>query len=72
LSDFVGRDGLWLKREDVHEIGAFKWRSTLPVVAALIDRGHEAVQALAVRVEERNALRFLVELLVLDELQPGV
>jgi threonine dehydratase len=25
---------LWLKREDVHELGAFKWRGALPVLAA--------------------------------------
>ena len=39
LCDFAGRDELWLKREDVHELGAFKWRSTLPVVTELVDRG---------------------------------
>ena len=43
LCDFAGRDELWLKREDVHELGAFKWRSTLPVVTELVDQGHRAV-----------------------------
>ncbi len=43
LSDFSGRDELWLKREDVHEVGVFKWRSTLPVVKALVAEGHDAV-----------------------------
>lgn len=28
----LARDGVWLKREDVHELGAFKWRAALPVV----------------------------------------
>jgi threonine dehydratase len=28
-----GRD-VWLKREDVHELGAFKWRAALPVLEA--------------------------------------
>ena len=35
LAAFAGRDGLWLKREDLHELGMFKWRSTLPVVRQL-------------------------------------
>ena len=43
LSDFSGRDELWLKREDVHEVGVFKWRSTLPVAKALVAEGHDAV-----------------------------
>jgi len=43
VSDFSGRDELWLKREDVHELGVFKWRSTLPVVAELVAGGHNAV-----------------------------
>lgn len=43
LSDFAGRDDLWLKREDVHELGVFKWRSTLPVVSELVAQGHGAV-----------------------------
>ncbi|HEX3453340.1 MAG TPA: pyridoxal-phosphate dependent enzyme [Gaiellaceae bacterium] len=37
-----GRD-LWLKREDVHELGAFKWRAALPVVEHYRDRGASGV-----------------------------
>jgi threonine dehydratase len=37
-----GRD-LYLKREDVHEIGAFKWRGALPVVEAHAAAGVTAV-----------------------------
>lgn len=38
-------DGLaiWLKREDVHELGAFKWRGALPTVEAYKARGASAV-----------------------------
>lgn len=43
LAAFAGRDDLWLKREDVHELGVFKWRGALPVVEELVRRGHEAV-----------------------------
>jgi threonine dehydratase len=32
-----------LKREDVHELGAFKWRGALPSLEAYRDRGAEAV-----------------------------
>jgi threonine dehydratase len=38
----AGRD-LWLKREDVHELGAFKWRAALPVVREYARRGAPAV-----------------------------
>jgi threonine dehydratase len=34
---------LWLKREDVHELGAFKWRGALPVLTAYRDAGAEGV-----------------------------
>ena len=34
---------LWLKREDVHELGAFKWRGALPTIAAYKERGASAV-----------------------------
>jgi threonine dehydratase len=37
-----GRD-VWLKREDLHELGAFKWRAALPVVAHHRDQGARAV-----------------------------
>ena len=43
LCDYSRRPELWLKREDVHELGVFKWRSTLPVVAELAAEGHGAV-----------------------------
>jgi cysteine synthase len=34
---------LLLKREDEHELGAFKWRGALPVMAGYRDRGIEQV-----------------------------
>ena len=34
---------LFLKREDVHELGAFKWRGALPVLEGFRDRGADAV-----------------------------
>jgi threonine dehydratase len=34
---------LFLKREDVHELGAFKWRGALPVLTAYRDGGAAAV-----------------------------
>jgi threonine dehydratase len=34
---------LYLKREDAHELGAFKWRGALPVLSAYRDAGAEAV-----------------------------
>ena len=34
---------LWLKREDVHELGAFKWRAALPVVERYRDAGARVV-----------------------------
>jgi len=37
-----GRE-VWLKREDVHELGAFKWRAALPVVERLRDQGAATV-----------------------------
>lgn len=37
-----GRE-LWLKREDGHELGAFKWRGALPVVERLAASGGHAV-----------------------------
>jgi len=43
LSEFSGRAELWLKREDFHELGVFKWRSTLPVVTELVAEGHDTV-----------------------------
>lgn len=40
LSD---RDRLWLKREDLHEVGSFKWRGALPVLRQYADAGARAV-----------------------------
>jgi threonine dehydratase len=34
---------LWLKREDVHELGAFKWRAALPVVEHYAGKGARGV-----------------------------
>jgi len=42
--DALARGGqLFLKREDVHELGAFKWRGALPVLASYRDRGATTV-----------------------------
>jgi len=38
----AGRD-LWLKREDLHELGAFKWRGALATLEALRARGAHGV-----------------------------
>ena len=43
MADDVGRNDIWLKREDVHELGVFKWRGALPVVEELARAGREAV-----------------------------
>jgi threonine dehydratase len=43
LARYVGSDDVWLKREDLHELGAFKWRAALPVVSAFVDAGRRAV-----------------------------
>jgi threonine dehydratase len=43
LCEFARHEDVWLKREDVHELGVFKWRGALPVVEDLTRRGHEAV-----------------------------
>ena len=39
----AGGGQLFLKREDVHELGAFKWRGALPVLTAYRDRGAATV-----------------------------
>ena len=36
-------DSVWLKREDLHELGAFKWRGALPALEHFRDQGIEAV-----------------------------
>jgi threonine dehydratase len=38
-----GGRALFLKREDVHELGAFKWRGALPVLAGYREAGADAV-----------------------------
>ena len=43
LSEFAGREQLWLKREDLSELGMFKWRAALPVVQHLVADGAQAV-----------------------------
>jgi threonine dehydratase len=43
LCDFAGRDELWLKREDLNELGMFKWRAAVPVVKSYADAGHRAL-----------------------------
>ena len=43
LAEYVGHGDLWLKREDVHELGMFKWRAALPVVRELAAEGHGTV-----------------------------
>jgi threonine dehydratase len=42
-SSLGGWGPLYLKREDVHELGAFKWRGALPVLAAYRAGGADAV-----------------------------
>jgi threonine dehydratase len=39
----LGGGNLWLKREDLHELGAFKWRAALPVVERYRDSGARTV-----------------------------
>jgi threonine dehydratase len=34
---------LWLKREDLHELGAFKWRGALPALQDYRANGHETI-----------------------------
>ena len=43
LAEHAGRRDLWLKREDVHELGAFKWRAAGRVVEAFAAGGADAV-----------------------------
>ena len=38
----AGRE-VWLKREDVHELGAFKWRGALPTLEGFRDQGATTV-----------------------------
>ncbi len=41
--ELAGGRELWLKREDVHELGAFKWRGALPTVERYRRDGAEGV-----------------------------
>jgi threonine dehydratase len=41
--DLAGARALWLKREDVHELGAFKWRGALPTLEGWKADGAETV-----------------------------
>jgi threonine dehydratase len=43
LAAFTGRDDLRLKREDVHELGMFKWRAALPVVEHFVANGQTTI-----------------------------
>lgn len=43
LAAYAGHDALRLKREDLHELGVFKWRAALPVVRELAQEGHDTV-----------------------------
>jgi threonine dehydratase len=42
-AELAGARTLFLKREDVHELGAFKWRGALPTVEGFRDLGAAAV-----------------------------
>ena len=42
-SSLSGGRPLFLKREDVHELGAFKWRGALPALESFRARGAEGV-----------------------------
>ena len=39
----AGGHELWLKREDAHELGAFKWRGALPALEQLRAAGADTV-----------------------------
>jgi threonine dehydratase len=42
-AELAGERTLFLKREDVHELGAFKWRGALPTIEAYKEKGASAV-----------------------------
>ncbi len=42
-ASLTGADAVWLKREDRHELGAFKWRGALPALERFKAEGTEAV-----------------------------
>jgi threonine dehydratase len=43
LELLAGREAVYLKREDTHELGAFKWRGALPTLAQYAAHGADAV-----------------------------
>jgi threonine dehydratase len=43
LARYAGHGDLRLKREDLHELGMFKWRAALPVVRELAREGHSTI-----------------------------
>jgi threonine dehydratase len=43
LAAYADVDDLRLKREDLHELGMFKWRAALPVVRELAGEGHGTI-----------------------------
>ena len=43
LASLAQRRDVWLKREDEHELGAFKWRGALPAMHAFRDAGMTTV-----------------------------
>ena len=63
------RDGIWLKREDEHQLGAFKWRGALATVEALRPEvvvtastgNHGAATAWAARRAGTRAIVFVPE-----------
>src|SRR6185312_3092703 len=63
------RDGIWLKREDEHQLGAFKWRGALAtlearrpdVVVTASTGNHGAATAWAARRAGARAIVFVPE-----------
>ena len=63
------RDGIWLKREDEHQLGAFKWRGALATIEALKPEvvvtastgNHGAATAWAARRAGTRAIVFVPE-----------
>ena len=50
----AGRE-VWLKREDVHELGAFKWRGALPTLEGFRDQGERpAYSAPRIRIQHED------------------
>ena len=63
------RDGIWLKREDEHQLGAFKWRGAAAVLEArrpdvvvtASTGNHGAATAWAARRAGARAIVFVLE-----------